>query len=190
MDYSNIDTLLHALDTEDCVTVKKCIEAGQRLDQIVFELPQYTILMNAIIQKKHKTIRTLFVFKKFWNLDATDMFNTSALGYAVSYRDIRTIHLLIQSGVDLNHQNEFGKFAFGYTPMKWEVRAMLLFAGADPKNTPTSPPLKKTVQIWLSGLEMAKLFLKDIFDNPTLENLICEFVFIEEYLNKVVPNDF
>ena len=67
---------------------------------------------------------------------------------------------------------------------------MLLFVGADPRNAHISPRLTKTVQIWLSGLEMAKVLLKDIFDNPTLENLICEFVFIEEYLKKVVPNDF
>ena len=190
MDYYNVDTLVHALDTEDCVTVKKCIEAGQSLDRIFLALTQSTILMHAISNRKHKTIRTLFAFKEFCNLDATDIFDTAALAYAVGLEDIRTIHLLIQNGVDLNHQNRNGYFAFGIRGIKWEIRAMLLFAGADPKNTPTSPPLKKTVQIWLSGLEMAKLFLKDIFDNPTLENLICEFVFIEEYLKKVVPNDF
>ena len=183
MDYSNIDTLLHALDTEDCVTVKKCIEAGQSLDQIVRS--GRTILSDAAWNRKYATIRTLCAFKKFCNLNCVYPEGTPALFLAISLQDIRTVHLLIQSGVDVNHRNNVGVFALRFG-VKWEIRAMLLFVGADPRNATMPPPLTKTVQMWLSGLEMAKVLLKDIFDNPTLENVICEFVFIEEYLKKVV----
>ena len=195
MDYSNLQTLLDALDAEDCNTVQKCILNGQSFQQVLRN--GRCLLVDAIVCKNRPRMNTMFAFKKHIDLDFRTDFDETALFYATFYRDYSTVHFLIQNGVNLNAAispfltfSSFRRTAFNYGDSP--IRLMLLSAGADPncrgtiRSYPINPNVKEKAKEWLSSLEMAKNLFEEIFDNLTLENLLCDFVYVEHYLKKLI----
>ena len=190
MDYSNRQTLLDALDAEDCKTVQKCILNGQSLQKIF--RGGNCLLVDAIRYANRPRINTIFAFKKHIDLDFKNHCDWTALMHAAIHEDYSTVHFLIQNGADLNAISGLS----GETAFKMGnsvIQLMLLSAGADPKVDPNSKRtitsyrnVKEKAKEWLSSLEMAKNLFEEIFDNLTLENLLCDFVYVEHYLKKLI----
>merc|ERR1719224_163379 len=82
-DYTHPQMLFNALDNGDCATVKRCLHAGQNLNQ------------------PDSNSCTLLAFHKHLDLDHRSLAGATALHYAV-FINAHAAHSLIQLGADVN----------------------------------------------------------------------------------------
>ena len=164
MDYSDPQTLFDALDTGDCATVKRCLRAGQDLDQP--DLESRNLLIRALIYKNTSRVHTLLAFHKHIDLNCVSSQGASVLQFAVLYNQ-HVASFLIQHGVDVNVRNisQFTAYDRSFhadvsVDDQQTMRLMLLFAGADPTLQETRWKKENIIvqyaRKWLRGFQYAQ----------------------------------
>ena len=188
MDFNDVETLLAALRACDFRTIKKCIRAGQSLNQIhpaelgVEDAPIFLVSCSDL--EEPSMFQSLVVLRDKIDLHATDKDGANALFWcSTAYR----LRFLLEQKVDIHqkilHTTRWVNpltFRLEELPVKtkedFALIGILLSAGCDPGSVPVPDILKPTIKNWLDSLDCAKQFFKILFDNKSLEREALEFL--------------
>ena len=184
-DYTSQSVLLVALRSNDCRTIRKCLHAGQNLNQTVGDWGE-PLLMHAIQTGDEAMFLSLLAFKEHLDLRYLGPSSPTYFDYAVGNAFSFT-HLLLQAGAAPEMtQFHYSKLEWASEPEFYYPYLMLLSAGLDPGNTIPVERIQNEVRRWLQGFDSAKQLLEHIFDNEQLQKEILHFVYNEENLRKIV----
>jgi len=192
VDYTNLQTLLDALDTQNSRVVRRCIRAGQSLNERINGAPLLAVALN---NRNYPRIQSLLAFKKHLDINAVDEKGSNALWYIPTGPSSclsSTLSHLIQHGIDVNNTYrgftilDIWKDYLSHIEIRISFLLMVLSAGGNPQGQIHIMAVRNQVNRWLEGLEVAKIMFTEIFDNGTLEAEICRFVYNEEYLRMAV----
>merc|ERR1719473_243671 len=205
MDFQNPDILRNALKNQNLQVAMRCIKAGQNPIHLRDPNGKYSFFFSAIQEDDIKPEYLSFIalhriinFNDVKIPESHSMSTMTPLMCLVTYfnvKKIKKLHLLLETGLDVNHGCLRGTNGFGNRNIfEWLGRGidpiaatMLLFAGGNAVNKSNVPfETKRTVKIWLDGFAQAKKMFIQIFDDKDLESLLATFVFNEDYLRIAV----
>ena len=113
---------------------------------------------------------------------------------AAALLKVRSVHVLVEAGANLDSMS-----ARNHTPLqrclsrqvdsdkRLACALILLSAGAKsepPQDVAYPAGIVQEVRRWLRGFDQAEKCIQKTFDNPTLEKVICEFVYNEPELQR------
>ena len=195
MDFTQLGTLLSALDGQNFKCIRQCLNAGQSLNQTnPSEQWGEDIFHNSCALETNERFMSMIAMRKHVNLNALDKDGANTLFYCnTCFR----LDILFRYGVNMHtiaDTYEQGKCnAFEYTLMvaetnKRNMSLMLLSVGSDPRNAEIPENMKTEVRRWVASLDCAKRLFAKIFDNDSLERELRDFLYNEPFLRKALSN--
>ena len=193
-EYSDQSTLIRALENHDFRVIKRCMQAGQSLNDVYEDQEQEESLFLDSCARSDSMFNSFLVMKKHVDFYSKDNEGANCLAYCDNVYKLDTC-LKILPPIDVNDiftEKDTGKvfnaltFNSQFGGRTYQMCLMLLSVGCDPRNATFNAKIKSQVQKWIFAIECAKKYLKNIFDNEMLEAEVIAFVFNEDFLRKAL----
>ena len=188
--------------------VEQCVSAVKTRNFTKFrrhikQAPTFTFMLSTIPLHEdsvNQEFLMLLSLRDHFDINASREGAVNVLQKAMRLGKIAHAHLLIQAGADINvryggddlyREARFCAYT-GHPGLKSHTTAimlqsMLLSIGLVPReNSRILVEVQKMAQNWIQSLHAAKSAFEMLFDNPTLEEELIEFIYNEEALLAVL----